>query len=201
MQNDSNQHANDGGERESNANERSDTANDANERAESMQPDSGVSDGTFDGGPTDDELADPEPLEESRYADPSDARVTRDGEGEKIPQDYDVPSLGPHRLMPLSYGDVQQYMGDGSQHEVEEEGLARIIDKFVQKPDYADDADEWAQTMGERPRGRVTAAYIEDMKPMTVRDILMSLFEVSGINASVMMEGTTANVEVDEGNQ
>lgn len=147
------------------------------------------------------DLADPEPLDDSRYANPSDARVSRDADGEKIPRDYDVPRLGPHRFLPMSYGDVQQYMGDGSQHEVEEEGLARIFDQFILKPDYSRDADSWATAMGKKQRGRVTAGYVEDMKPMVVRDILMGLFETSGIDASVVMEGTTANVEVDEGNQ
>lgn len=146
----------------------------------------------------------PEPTsddDDEGYADPQDARVSRDSNGEKIPKDHEVTGVGLHQFLPMAYGDVQQYLGDGSQHEVEEEALARLFEKFILKPDYASDADEWAADMNKKPRGRITSEYIEDMKPLTVRGILMGLFEVSGIDADVAMDGTKANVDVDEGNQ
>lgn len=134
------------------------------------------------------------------YADPADARITRNEHGEKIPQDVTVQGVGLHKVEPMSYGDVQSYMGSGAQHQVEEEALAALFNRFILEPDYAQDADKWASEMGYTPEGKVTAQYIEDMKPLVVREILTALFEASGIDADVIMEGTTANVDVEGGN-
>lgn len=156
---------------------------------------------------------DPDTDRDDRYADPADATVPRDSEGNRIPVDEEAGDYGLHKFVPMTYGDVQKYMGSGSQHDVEEEALARLFDcpadengeydphksGFILKPDYSEAADEWARQMGKKPRGRVTAEYIEDMWPTRVRDILMGLFEASRIDAEVAMEGTTARVEVDEG--
>lgn len=144
---------------------------------------------------------DNESEESSGYADPDDVLIGRDDDGDKIRQDIMVDGVGLHNIEPMSYGDVQRYLGDGSQHEVEEEALARLFENFIVEPDYAGKADEWARKMGKKPRGRITAEFIEDWKPLMVREVLMALFEVSGIDADVMMEGTTANVDVgEEGN-
>ena len=146
------------------------------------------------------ELPDSERGGPNRFADPADARVARDADGARVPQDKNVRGLGLVRFRPLTYGDVQNYFGDGSSHSVEEEAMADIFDDFILKPDFGADADAVMKQLGKKPTGHVTAEYVEDMKPLMVRDILMALFDASGMDADVVMDGTTANVDVASGN-
>lgn len=138
----------------------------------------------------------------SEFVDPTDLTLQRDGEGERIPQVMEVGELGKMKILPMNYGDVQAYLGDGQQHTVESQALAELFNDFVIEPDLSKAADMWAkETPGYSAEGRVTPAWVEDLKPLVPRDILLALLDASGIDADVIMQGPgQAQVNVEEGN-
>lgn len=130
--------------------------------------------------------------EEGKFASPDDFQPTRDGRGEREPMAGSIPGINggePRRvkMLPLNYGDMKSKLGDGAVHDVNEELLAGLFDKHVIEPDLAG--------ISGHSRGRVTAEDINEMYPMDPRYLLEELFNISGIDAELMMQGARGEVE------
>jgi len=171
---------------------RDDTANaGATPSEESKQNERDVSgqydDDGGDGGPKMwDEQGQPEP----EYANPEDFGLTRDGEADRNPIDKMVPGVGMCNFTPLNYGDVQNYFGDaGAATEADPETLAKVIHFHLNEPNLSDLSD----------RGRVTGTLIKNMRPMYPRNVILSLFDASGIEADLQMDNEgNAEIEFEE---
>lgn len=125
----------------------------------------------------------------SEFADPDDLKVQRGSDGEKLPQEIET-DVTKARVVPLSYGDVQEYFGDGGRADVSAGEVAELLDEFVLEPDFAADAG-----------GTVTADYVRDLKPMVPGALLMGLMDASGIDADIeMQDDGSAEVAVESGN-
>lgn len=121
--------------------------------------------------------------DDSEFVDPDDLAIQRGSEGQRLPQEAQAGSLGKVKVVPMSYGDVQEYFGDGTQADVSADTMATIFNEFVVKPDLD-----------------LTESDVEDFKPLVPRDLLMAILDASGIDADVMVEeGGAATVDV-EGN-
>lgn len=122
------------------------------------------------------------------YVSPSDLRVKRNGDGRVLPVEEEAGNLGTVKVIPMAYGDVQEYFGDGETQDIDEEVMAELFDKFVVTPDLSADAG-----------GEVTEDYINDMYALAPRDLLMAILSASGVNdAEVEMsdEDNSATVDV-----
>ena len=122
---------------------------------------------------------------ENEFADPDDFSIQRDEDGTLLPQV--VPTqLGKVEVIPLTYGDIERYFGDGDVADIDSEQLADLIDAHVIKPDLASHAG-----------GRDTASYIQDMKPLAPRELLFAIMGASGLDVDVEMDDSGgATVEV-----
>lgn len=120
--------------------------------------------------------------DESEFVDPEDLQVQRDGEGQVLPQVAEAGSLGKVKVRPMSYGDVQDHFGDGTQADIQPAQMAAIFNEFFTQPDFD-----------------LSGRDVEDFKPLVPRDLLMALLDVSGIDADVMME-ESGEATVDVGN-
>jgi hypothetical protein len=133
-----------------------------------------------------DEQAHPEP----EYANPEDFGLTRDGEADRNPIDKNVPGVGMCNFTPLNYGDVQNYFGDaGAAAEADPDTLAKVIHFHLNEPDLSELSD----------RGRVTGTLIKNMRPMYPRNVVLALFDASGIEADLQMDNEgNAEIEFEE---
>lgn len=106
--------------------------------------------------------------EETEFVDPDDLKVERDGDGDLMPEDREVEGLGKIKLVPMRYGDVQDYFGDGAEADVGPEDLAAIFNEFYIYPDFDLDSEG-----------------VADFKPMVPAVLLQELMDASGIDADV----------------
>lgn len=123
---------------------------------------------------------------DSQFADPDDFKVRRNGEGEALPQTVDT-ALGKVRVLPMSYGDVEStFNADGGDAQsISSDQIATLVEHHVIEPDLASDAG-----------GKVTAEYIQHMKPLGPRELIFAILDASGIDADVEMQGG-GSAEVD----
>lgn len=150
---------------------------------------------------SDDEIPDrhertDEPVQSNggEFASADDFKVTRDGDGQRVPVRHEIPGIGPDAkprtvlFRPLNYGDMKSLFGDGTVHDVNESILARVFDQHVLEPKLAG--------LSGHQRGRVTEDDIDEMYPMDPRYLMEGLFEASGIDADIMMQGTQGQIEL-----
>lgn len=122
---------------------------------------------------------------ENEFASPDDFKVQRDSEGELLPQTVET-QLGVVKVTPMPYGDIEAYFGAQSVADVGAEDIADILNDHVEEPDLSTDAG-----------GRITAEYVNSMKPIAPRELLFAIFDASGIDAEVeMQQGGGAEVAV-----
>lgn len=121
---------------------------------------------------------------EGEFVDPDDLKVTRDGDGARVGTVMEAGTFGKVKVLPMNYGDVNEYFGSGAAHDVEADILADVFTEFIVKPDL----------------GVVTGDDVRAMKPLAPRDLMLAIFDASGIDAEVAMQGGgDAHVEI-EGN-
>lgn len=137
-----------------------------------------------------------ETTDESKFSSADDFTPSRGGDGERLPVPHEIPGIDggePRRIkvLPMNYGDVKRYFGDGTVHDVDEKILARLFDRHVVHPKLAG--------ISGHDRGRVTEDDVNELYPMDPRHLLEGVFNASGIDASIMMDGTEGQVEI-EGN-
>lgn len=122
---------------------------------------------------------------ENEFASPEDFKVQRDSDGQLLPQPVDT-QLGKVRVTPMPYGDIETYFGAQSVADVGAGEIADILNDHVVEPNLREDAG-----------GRITAEYVNSMKPIAPRELLFAIFDASGIDAEVeMQEGGGAEVAV-----
>lgn len=124
---------------------------------------------------------------ENEFASAEDFKVQRDSSGELLPQREET-QLGVVKVLPMAYGDVEAYFGASTVADVGPSELAEILNDHVVEPNLAADAG-----------GRITAEYVEQMKPIAPRELLFAIFEASGIDAEVEMQ-QSGGAEVAVGN-
>lgn len=118
------------------------------------------------------------------FVDPDDLKIKRNGDGEIVPVTRSAGSLGKVRLRPMTYGDVQEYFGEGTEVDIDSEAMAELFNEFFIRPDFD-----------------LTYEDVEDFKPLVPRDLLLALMESSGIDADVEVDSAgEASVSVDSGN-
>lgn len=123
---------------------------------------------------------------------PEDLTVTRDRDGQVNAQPVKAGSLGTIKVYPMAYGDVTSRFGDGQTMDIGPEAMAELFDDFVAEPDL----NEFAREQG---YSGLCADYVEDMKPLVPRDLIMAIMEVSGIDLDEMSmdpEETRARMSV-----
>lgn len=127
------------------------------------------------------------------------AFVSRDGDGNLQEVETTIPGQGESTMVPMSYGDAEEYMGDaGQMANIDASTVAEVLRNHVVDPDF----EAYAQKeFGRRPgRDHALTGYVveKEMKPFIPQIYLMSLFRVSGLDASVEMEDDgSATVELD----
>jgi hypothetical protein len=109
--------------------------------------------------------------DDSEFVDPDDLKVQRGGDGQRLPKTVDAGDQGKIKVKPMSYGDVQEYFGDGTQADVNADQMAELFNEFIAEPEL-----------------NVTPADIKDFYPLVPRDLLLAIMDASGIDADVMME-------------
>lgn len=125
---------------------------------------------------------------DAEFVDPADLTVTRDGDGQLIPEIVDVGSLGKAKILPMPYGDAQKRLGDGTEFDMSATEMAEIFDNHIVEPNLA------AAARQEGFDG-LTANYVNDMLPLIPTTLLDAIFEASGVEADVEMD------ETDDGDQ
>jgi hypothetical protein len=121
-----------------------------------------------DGGHTDDD---------AEFADPDDLKVSRDADGDLLPEVIEAGGYGKVKMRPMNYGMLQDKFGDGTSADLAAGDLADLFDRHVLRPDLSADAG-----------GTVTAGYVRDLEPLAPRELLLALLDVSGIDADVEMD-------------
>lgn len=125
--------------------------------------------------------------EHNEFASPDDFKVSRDSDGELLPQREDT-QLGLVKVIPMTYGDVEAYFGASSVADIGPESLADILDEHVIEPDLSADAG-----------GRIDAAYVQNLNPIAPRELLFAIMNASGLEAEVEMN-RDGSAEVAVGN-
>lgn len=121
----------------------------------------------------------------NQFADPDDFKVQRDSSGELLPQVQET-KLGRVKVIPMAYGDIEDYFGDAEVADIGAGQLARMLQDHVVEPNLAADAG-----------GQITAEYVKDLKPLAPRELIFAILDASGIDADVeMQEGGGAEVAV-----
>lgn len=124
---------------------------------------------------------------DNEFASPDDFKVQRGSDGELLPQTEET-QLGVVRVIPMAYGDIEEYFGSASVADIGPAEIADILDDHVVDPDLSQDAG-----------GRMTAEYVETMKPIAPRELLFAVLNASGIDADVEMD-EAGGAEVAVGN-
>lgn len=135
----------------------------------------------------------------------SDAFVARDGEGNLQAVETEVPGQGVAELIPMTYGDAEEYLGDaGDFAMLGADKIAEIMRNHIKSPDFEAYCRD---TFGRRPgKDHALTGYVvsKEMEPFVPQAYLMELLEVSGLSATVdMHDDGTASVSLDtdaEGN-
>lgn len=119
---------------------------------------------------------------EGEFVDPSDLRVQRDANGERLPQTTEAGDLGKVKIKPMAYGDVQKYFGGGEDVDLSPDALADMFSEFVVEPDM----------------GNLDGEDVGDFYPLVPRDLLLAIMDVSGVeDMDVEVDGQGgANVNV-----
>lgn len=116
----------------------------------------------------------------SEFIDPDDLQVQRDAQGERLTETREIGSYGQAEIKPLAFGDVQEYLGDGSMAEIGPGVMAEIMNEFVERPSFD-----------------VTGDDVATMKPLAPAQIMTAILEISGVDADVDVdEGGNATVDV-----
>lgn len=121
---------------------------------------------------------------DDEFLDPEDLHVTRDSDGDLLPQKHHIAGHGNVKVIPMTYGHVEEYFGDVQVADVGPELAAEIFEEHVVRPDLSADAG-----------GEVDADYVRDMQPMMPMHLLEAILEESGVNADV--EATDDGAQVD----
>lgn len=122
---------------------------------------------------------------ENQFASPEDFKIQRDSDGDLLPQIEDT-QLGKVKVIPMAYGDVDKYFGAQAVADIGPGEIAELLNNHVVKPNLKNDAG-----------GKITADYVEGMKPIAPRELLFAILNASGIEADVeMQEGGGAEVAV-----
>lgn len=123
--------------------------------------------------------------DESKFASPEDFQVARDSDGSILPQIEDT-QLGKVKVIPMAYGDVEEYFGSATVADIGPGQLAEIFEDHVIEPNLSRHAG-----------GQLTADYIKNMKPIAPRELIFAIMNASGIEADVEMnEDGSAEVAV-----
>lgn len=121
---------------------------------------------------------------DGEFVNPNDLRVQRDAEGQRLPQTAEAGDLGKVQIVPMAYGDVQEYFGGGDDVDLSPAALAGMFSEFVVKPDMSD----------------LTADDVHDFYPLVPRDLLLAVMEVSGVeDVDVEVDGTDGSANVNVG--
>lgn len=110
--------------------------------------------------------------------------VPRDTDGDLLPQEMDT-QVGTIEAYPVTYGDANEYLGDGGISALEPETIAELFREKIIDPDLSDiDADD-----------------VEHMRPLVPATFLNTLLSESGVEAEVDVdEDGQATVTVAAGN-
>lgn len=119
------------------------------------------------------------------YVSPDDLKVRRNADGEALPVEEHSDMFGKLKVIPMAYGDVQEFFGDGDTADLETPDIAELFDRFIAKPDLSADAG-----------GQVTEEYVNDMYPLAPRELLMAILRASGVEADVDMDEENMEAEV-----
>lgn len=130
---------------------------------------------------------DEEEEHDNEFASPEDFKIQRDSGGDLLPQEEET-QLGAVRVIPMAYGDIDEYFGAKAVADITPDEIADILDEHVVKPDLSQDAG-----------GRITGEYVEQMKPIAPRELLFAILNASGIDAEVEMN-QQGGAEVAVGN-
>lgn len=113
------------------------------------------------------------------FADADALTVSRDGDGELLPETVYTDQYGKVKVVPLTYGDVEEYFGDSDVADIGAEVIAALLRGHVREPD-----------LNAAAGGEVDAAWVrEELKPLAPRDLIMAILEASDIQADVDMQG------------
>lgn len=152
------------------------------------------------------------------YASIDDAIVSRDEDGELLPEDVETASIGLVEVLPMPYGAIEEHFGSsGTAAELDSEQVAQVLDNGgrwtprIITPDHRAHAERegYTQTVTnpntgeEKETGHITGDYVrEHFKPLSLRDYLMAVLDASDVEADVMADNAgNAQVDLDEGNE
>lgn len=119
--------------------------------------------------------------------DPSAGDVTRDGDGEIVPELVRAGHLGKVEAKPMAYGTVQKFFGSGRTSDLGPGDLAELFRKHIVRPNL------------DEHYGGLDAKSVEhEMKPLTPRAYLQAIMDVSDIETEQieMYDDGSAEVEV-----
>lgn len=130
---------------------------------------------------------------DTEFVDPADLTIQRNGDGRILPETVDAGSLGKVKAVPMAYGDVQERFGDGQDFDIPAAEMADLFRDHIAQPDLEAAAREQGY-------GGLDAEYVNDMKPLVPRDLLLAIMDASGVDADVEMDNDgeqQAQVSVD----
>lgn len=112
--------------------------------------------------------------------------VQRGSDGQLLPTVEVAPDIGKVKVIPLTYGGIQEYFGAGTQmDEIESEDIAEILREHVVEPDLSEITSQEVE---------------EDMKPMVPQALLLAVMKASGVDVDMDALQNQEGVLEEEGN-
>lgn len=141
-------------------------------------------------------------------ADPADAFVPRNADGDVAEVETTVEGYGTAVIRPMVYGDIEEHLGDaGAVAQAGPDSVAAILRNHVVEPDFEAYArEEYGEWLREQSRGDgdgpppylCGAVVREQMSPWAPQAYLMAIMRESGMDVDVMV-GQTGEATIEFG--